>query len=670
MLAADFGDAPAPYKTLIANSGAQHEAVGPTLGALRDTEADGVPSAAADGDGADDDGVTFGNLRAGQLGATVTVNVQSAPAGAKLDAWIDFNGDGTWGGPGEQIANNRAVVADDNAVTFDVPGSALPGNVFARFRLSTAGNLSPSGAAADGEVEDYRIIIAPPGAASGNFSTEKVVTTLPDQAYATDAVDVDGDGDMDILSAGLGTATIRWHENNGSEVFTARDVGTGDANTRQILGADVDGDGDMDVVAASSANPGGRILWFENNGSETFTLRTLATQNGTFGVVIADIDGDGDMDAASVAGDRLRWHRNNGSQTFTSIDVPGTATQAIGVNAADVDSDGDMDLLSASSGDDTIAWYDNNGSQTFTKKTVTSAADGARAVIAADLDDDGDIDVVAASSGDDRVAWHENNGSEVFTPHDISTAGDQAWNIDVADMDGDGDLDVVSAAFMNDEVSLHINNGSGAFTSRLISASGDGPRTIAAGDVDGDGDLDVVTASSADDSILWYENRPTGDYDRDLDIDGADFLLWQRDFGAMVAAGSGADGNGNATVDSGDLALWATGFGQGSTTASSSGAASSNLVASADGPVVGLGPESNWFVTSESARITANGAHAAVEAKPAAEEQRDTALAALAPAAATGDSGDTGLLILADAESAELPFDLVDELFAAWAGVA
>jgi hypothetical protein len=37
LLAADFGDAPAPYPTLLAANGASHEAIGPTLGALRDT---------------------------------------------------------------------------------------------------------------------------------------------------------------------------------------------------------------------------------------------------------------------------------------------------------------------------------------------------------------------------------------------------------------------------------------------------------------------------------------------------------------------------------------------------------------------------------------------------------------------------------------------------------
>ena len=99
----DFGDAPDPYPTTLADDGARHEVIGPTLGALRDEDADGQPTADANGDGADEDGVTFGSIRVGQLDASVTVNVQNAPAGAKLDAWIDFNGDGSWGGPGEQI---------------------------------------------------------------------------------------------------------------------------------------------------------------------------------------------------------------------------------------------------------------------------------------------------------------------------------------------------------------------------------------------------------------------------------------------------------------------------------------------------------------------------------------------------------------------------------------
>jgi subtilisin-like proprotein convertase family protein len=54
----------------------------------------------------------------------------------------------------------------------------------------------------------------------------------------------------------------------------------------------------------------------------------------------------------------------------------------------------------------------------------------------------------------------------------------------------------------------------------------------------------------------------TGDYDSDADVDGSDFLLWQRQLGSPASpSGSGADGNANGAVESGDLAVWRENFG-------------------------------------------------------------------------------------------------------------
>jgi len=52
---------------------------------------------------------------------------------------------------------------------------------------------------------------------------------------------------------------------------------------------------------------------------------------------------------------------------------------------------------------------------------------------------------------------------------------------------------------------------------------------------------------------------PSGDFDLDEDVDGSDFLLWQRTFGSTTELA--ADGNGDGVVDSGDLALWQAQFG-------------------------------------------------------------------------------------------------------------
>ena len=53
----------------------------------------------------------------------------------------------------------------------------------------------------------------------------------------------------------------------------------------------------------------------------------------------------------------------------------------------------------------------------------------------------------------------------------------------------------------------------------------------------------------------------SGDFDRDDDVDGADFLMWQRDLGSsVVSPGDGADASGNQLVDGADLNFWRDGF--------------------------------------------------------------------------------------------------------------
>jgi len=158
----DFGDAPDSYGTTLAADGARHGEVGPTLGAYRDIEDDGQPTEQANGDDytglTDEYGVRVGLVMAGQTGAIATVDVQNAPSGAKLDAWIDFDGNGVFD-PGDQIADSLDVVEGENVIRFDVPDSAVAGQSYARFRLSSAGDLEPTGAAADGEVEDHLVSI-------------------------------------------------------------------------------------------------------------------------------------------------------------------------------------------------------------------------------------------------------------------------------------------------------------------------------------------------------------------------------------------------------------------------------------------------------------------------------------------------------------------------------
>lgn len=517
LLAADFGDAPAPYPTLLANNGARHVAVGPTLGATRDVEADGSPSAAADGDGVDEDGVSFGTLRAGALGATVAVNVQGGAG--KLDAWVDFNGDGSWGGPGERIFASRPVAAGNNQLSFDVPSWAQAGTTFARFRLSTAGSLGPAGAALDGEVEDYAVTITPPAAGSGVFGGQTWVSDSADGFYSLSAADIDGDGDLDVLAAASDGDEIIWYENTSNLNFTPHTISDSANGAGSVSAVDLDGDGDVDVLASAYYNE--TITWYENDGDQNFTLRTIATGVAApSSVMAADIDGDGDLDIlfASRIDGKIGWYKNDGSQNFTLqvISTNAGSSQSVYVTAADVDGDGDLDVLSASFNDDKIAWYENDGSQNFTEHLISTAADGARFVVAADVDGDGDIDVLSASSNDHTVAWYENDGSQNFTEREISTTAHGARFLFAADVDGDGDLDVLSSGTRRQtsyyglvrSTSWYENDGSQGFTEHRINTPANSDYSLAAADVDGDGDLDLLnTYRGYDRGIIWFMQK-------------------------------------------------------------------------------------------------------------------------------------------------------------------
>jgi uncharacterized repeat protein (TIGR01451 family) len=160
----DYGDAPDPgFPTLLVHGGASHLIVpGVRLGTSIDFETDGQPDAAADGDdldGSDDeDGVRF--LTGLQVGQMATVEVVASTNGF-LDAWIDFNLDGTWNQPDEHLFASQALTAGTNTLNLAVPATAGGGSSFARFRFSQSGGLSAGGPAPDGEVEDYAVAIVP-----------------------------------------------------------------------------------------------------------------------------------------------------------------------------------------------------------------------------------------------------------------------------------------------------------------------------------------------------------------------------------------------------------------------------------------------------------------------------------------------------------------------------
>ena len=119
----DWGDAgDPPYSTLAANNGPRHQLSPFYLGNQIDAETNGQPTANAMGDdlaGVDDeDGVTFTSPI--QPAQPATVDIVATQTG-HIDAWIDFNGNGSFADPGEQIFVSLPLNAGLTNMTFNVP---------------------------------------------------------------------------------------------------------------------------------------------------------------------------------------------------------------------------------------------------------------------------------------------------------------------------------------------------------------------------------------------------------------------------------------------------------------------------------------------------------------------------------------------------------------------
>ncbi|MFO1095306.1 MAG: VCBS repeat-containing protein [Planctomycetaceae bacterium] len=141
--------------------------------------------------------------------------------------------------------------------------------------------------------------------------------------------DVDRDGDLDVVMAlGMdshagetGTREIVWYENSGpaagTRSWTKHIIGSDFDDAFEAIAVDLDGDGWLDIAATSYASPHGSLVSFRNPGEPRaeWTRHVIkADWPRANQVIAADFDGDGDADLAAGTTGRtaeVRWWRNN-----------------------------------------------------------------------------------------------------------------------------------------------------------------------------------------------------------------------------------------------------------------------------------------------------------------------------------------------------------------------
>ena len=254
------------------------------------------------------------------------------------------------------------------------------------------------------------------------FDSPNVITFEAQRQGQPVAVDFDRDGDVDVLSASFDDPLV-WYENTDGEGSFDRSHVVSVDDVEDYIFADLDGDGDMDILslARGCVEDGfGRVAaWYENNdGKSTFGPKNIISKDthDANGVIASDIDGDGDLDVLSTNhfGPMVWYANTDGKGLFGEGKVVADrGWYGAYLDAADVDGDDDMDVLWVAAG--SLGWSENtDGKGSFGPLKVISTGYTTRSGLTADVDGDGDIDILATNIqcingvcvGD--IRWYEN----------------------------------------------------------------------------------------------------------------------------------------------------------------------------------------------------------------------------------------------------------------------
>lgn len=358
----------------------------------------------------------------------------------------------------------------------------------------------------------------PETAAAGNWAQTELDGAFT-EAVGISHGDLNGDGSPDIvaIAGGLIRDVAFWLNPGPAEAGNANSwdkvvVDGAFTDVIDVHVVDVNLDGNPDIVACATTV--GDIQWYENPGPANVGTASQwddhvieSAFNGIAVLAIGDLDGDGDPDIAGTAASRnaIAWWQNPGpdgdvTRTWSErTDLASNFNGAAGVCIADMDQDGLLDIVAYSGGARQISWWKNPGPDQATTPgawtkadipiTLQSITDGSPRVLPIDFDSDGDTDLAATSGGNENIVWLDN-------PLVPSPAGQTEWvrhliqgqfrgiaNLSVGDINGDGAPDLAGAAGLSaNEFRWWRNDGPTApfeLVSFEVVAVGDGTTTFA-----------------------------------------------------------------------------------------------------------------------------------------------------------------------------------------------
>lgn len=317
-----------------------------------------------------------------------------------------------------------------------------------------------------------------------------------------EAVDVDGDGDVDFVSSSFNiVSTIANNGGAGFEVVATTDLGNS-SFIKDFAVGDFDGDSDTDVVVLDFG-----VKFLANDGTGQYQLAgEFPAAGNPEEFAVADFDGDSDLDLvlAYLFEERIEIWLNDGNGGFAVSETYDPSHEPWGVVAGDLDGDGNPDIVFADLHFDSVGVMYGAGDGTFADAIGIATGSAAPFSVAlGDIDNDSDLDIVTGNF-DETVGLVRNDGNRNFQSLGSYLCGGRPESLKLVDLDNDQFSEIVVSSSKTNSVLY--NNRDESFTTVVNKDQSRGGLAIADFDSDGDSDFAVPTGH-------LYLNRGDGELD-------------------------------------------------------------------------------------------------------------------------------------------------------------
>ena len=296
------------------------------------------------------------------------------------------------------------------------------------------------------------------GGGAFGLPVQTLVGSTPSSAVTGD---FNEDGNVDIVAANGGADTVAMllGTPTGSFPIATNFSIRGGSGAFSLAAVDLNGDGNLDLATANRGTSNISVLFGDGVGglspATVYSTGTLPS-----GIAAADFNGDGwlDLTTANEGSDSITVRFNNGGGGFPTAITLVPAVDPFSVAIGDLDADSSIDIVVANRTSNSVSVFRGNGDGTFAPRVNLTVSGGPRRLIAVDLNNDQSLDIAAGTDTGGLAVLLNNcsgNSAPTISPAAVTAQQDSAVSGSVIATVGDAEDDL-------DDLTVTINGGASA----------------------------------------------------------------------------------------------------------------------------------------------------------------------------------------------------------------